>query len=126
MRTASSGTAKALSSGIQTASLRAVTASKSRYLNGEMIQPWHPFTAETVEAVGSGKLVKVPVEIFPTSALIRKGHKLRISVGASNFPFGLMPAPDLAQSAAGVLSIYSDAEHPSSIVLPVVPAQALE
>lgn len=120
------GTAKALSSGIQTASLRAVDASKSRYLNGEMIQPWHPFTADSLQAVGSGNLVKVPVEIFPTSALIRKGHKLRISVGASNFPFGLMPAPDLAQSAAGVLSIYNDAEHPSSVVLPVVPHQALE
>ncbi len=119
------GKARALSSGIQTASLRAVTTSKSRYLNGEMIQPWHPFTAETVEAVGSGNLVKVPVEIFPTSALIKKGHQLRISVGASNFPFGLMPATDLSQSAAGVLSIYSDAEHPSSIVLPVVPAKVL-
>lgn len=119
------GTARALSSGIQTASLRAVTASKSRYLDGEMIQPWHPFTAESVEAVGSGNIVKVPVEIFPTSALIRKGHRLRISVGASNFPFGLMPVPDLAASAAGVLSIYADAEHPSSIVLPVVPVSAL-
>jgi len=119
------GKAKALTSGIQTASLRAVTASKSRYLDGEMIQPWHPFTAETVEGVGSGNLVKVPVEIFPTSALIKKGHQLRISVGASNLPFGLMPATDLSQSAAGVLSIYSDAAHPSSIVLPVVPAQVL-
>lgn len=119
------GTARALSSGIQTASLRAVDASRSRYLDGEMIQPWHLFTAASVQPVGRGNLVKVPVEIFPTSALIRKGHRLRISVGASNFPFGLMPAPDLAASAAGVLSIHHDAEHPSSIVLPVVPATAL-
>ena len=119
------GTARALTSGIQTASLRAVDESRSRHLNGEMIQPWHPFTVESVQAVGSGNIVKVPVEIFPSSALIRKGHQLRISVGASNFPFALMPVPTLAQSAAGVMSVYRDAAHPSSIVLPVVPASVL-
>ena len=120
------GSARALSSGIQTASLRAVDPSKSRYLDGEMIQPWHPYTAQSVEAVGSGTIVKVPVEIFPTSALIRKGHRLRISVGASNFPFALMPIPGLLQSAAGVLRVYRDAGHPSSVVLPVVPITELD
>ncbi len=120
------GTARSLSSGLQTASLRAVDESKSRYLDGEMIQPWHPFTADTVQPVGSGNVVKVPVEIFPTSALIKKGHRLRISVGASNFPFATMPVPTLAQSLAGVMSIYSDAEHASSVVLPVVPAALLQ
>ena len=119
------GTAHALTSGLLTASFRAVDESKSRYLNGEMIQPWHPFTAASVQAVGSGNIVKVPVEIFPTSALIRKGHKLRISVGASNFPFALMPLPDLGQSAVGVMSIYSDAAHASSVVLPLVPSEEL-
>ena len=120
------GTARALTSGIQTASLRAVDESRSRFLDGQMIQPWHPYTTGSVEAVGSGNIVKVPVEIFPTSALIRKGHSLRISVGASNFPFALMPVPALLESAPGLLSIYSDAEHASSVVLPVVPASALE
>jgi uncharacterized protein len=119
------GAARALTSGLQTASLRAVDESKSRYLDGEMIQPWHPFTAESVAPVGSGNVVLVPVEIFPTSALIRKGHRLRISVGASNFPFGVMPLPTLVESAAGALSIYADAERPSSVVLPVVPAALL-
>ncbi|MDX1496824.1 MAG: CocE/NonD family hydrolase, partial [Salinisphaeraceae bacterium] len=119
------GTARALTSGLQTASLRAVDESKSRYLDGEMIQPWHPLTKDSKQEVGMGNIVKVPVEIFPTSALIKKGHRLRISVGPSNFPFALMPIPTLAQSLIGVMSIYHDAEHPSSIVLPVVPASAL-
>lgn len=120
------GSAKALTSGILTASLRAVDESRSRYLDGEMIQPWHPFTAASVRPVGAGSIVKVPVEIFQTSALIRQGHRLRISVGASNFPFATMPIPGLVGSLAGVMSIYTDAEHPSSIVLPVVPATALQ
>jgi uncharacterized protein len=122
---APNGTAHALSSGLQTASLRAVDDSRSRYLDGEMIQPWHPLTAESRQEVGSGSIVKVPVEIFQTSALIRKGHRLRISVGPSNVLLATMPLPTLLPSAAGLLSIYHDAEHPSSVVLPVVPAQAL-
>ncbi|AXQ30004.1 CocE/NonD family hydrolase [Solimonas sp. K1W22B-7] len=120
------GTARSLSSGLQTASLRAVDESRSRWLDGQMLQPWHSYTAESVEPVGIGNIVKVPVEVFPTSALIRRGHRLRISVGASNFPFAAMPIPSLLQSLAGVMSIYGDAEHPSSVVLPVVPASALQ
>jgi putative CocE/NonD family hydrolase len=120
------GTAHALSSGLLTAAFRAVDEGKSRYLDGEMIQPWHPFTAASVQPVGSGNIIKVPVEISPTSALIKQGHRLRISVGASNFPYALPPLPDLLGSAAGLLSIYNDAKHPSSVVLPVVPASQLK
>jgi len=119
------GTAKALTSGLLTASLRAVDASRSRYLDGEMIQLWHPFTTDSVQAVGPDNIVELPVEIFPTSALIQKGHRLRISVGSSDAPGMLKPLPDLLQSAAGLLGIYNDAQHPSSVVLPVVPVSAL-
>lgn len=120
------GKAFALTNGIQTASLRMVDSSRSRYLDGQMIQPWHPFTQDAVQKVGSGSLVEVQVEIFPTSAVIQTGHKLRIAVGASDFPHGLPPLPDLVQSILGVLSIYSDAEHPSKVVLPVVPVSAIQ
>ncbi|WP_436286644.1 CocE/NonD family hydrolase [Solimonas terrae] len=121
-----SGTAKSLTNGIQTASLRMVDASRSRLLDGQMIQPWHPYTQASVQAVGSGNAVLVPVEIFATSALIAKGHKLRVAVGASDLPQGVPPVPTLLQSLAGALTIYSDAAHPSSVVLPVVPASALQ
>lgn len=119
------GVAKSLTNGLQTASLRAVDDSRSRKLDGQMIQPWHPYTQASVQEVGSGNVVLVPVEIFPTSAMIAKGHRLRVAVGASNLPQGVPPVPTLLQSLAGVLTIYSDAEHPSSVVLPVVPASAL-
>jgi len=119
------GVAKSLTNGIQTASLRAVDDSRSRKLDGQSIQPWHPYTKDSVQAVGSGNIVLVPVEVFQTSALIAKGHRLRVSVGASDLPQGVPPVPTLLQSLLGLLTIYSDAEHPSSVVLPVVPASAL-
>ena len=120
-----SGTATALTDGIMTASLRAVDSSRSRTLNGQMIQPWHPFTAASVQKVGSNNIVEVPVEIFPTSAMIASGHRLRIAVGSSDLPQGVPPIPTLLQSLAGLLTIYSDAAHPSSVVVPMVPASAL-
>lgn len=116
--------ARPLSNGLQTASLRAVDVSRSRTLDGQMIQPWHPYTQDSAQPLDGAVLV--PVEIFPTSALIAKGHKLRIAVGASNLPQGVPPIPTLLQSLVGVLTIHSDAEHPSSVVLPVVPASALQ
>lgn len=119
------GVAKSLTNGIQTASLRAVDDSRSRTLDGQSIQPWHPYTPDSVQDVKSGTAILVPVEIFPTSALIAKGHKLRVAVGASDLPQGVPPVPTLLQSLVGVLTIYTDAAHPSSVVLPVVPASAL-
>lgn len=91
-----------------------------------MVQPWHPYTQDAVLPVGSGNPVRLAIEIFPTSAMIKAGHKLRISVGASDFPHGLPPAPNLISAAAGVLTIYSDAAHASSVTLPVVPAGAIQ
>src|SRR3546814_18363509 len=63
------GVAKSLTNGIQTASLRMVDESRSRKLDGQMIQPWHPYTQDSVQAVGSGNLVMVPVDIFQPSAM---------------------------------------------------------
>lgn len=119
------GNATPLSNGILTASMRAIDMDRSRTLDGEMIQPWHPFTQESVQSVGSGNPVKLSIEIFPTSALIKAGHRLRVSVGPSDIPHGLPPLPDLLNSLLGVLTILNDAEHPSSVVLPVVPAELL-
>ncbi len=120
------GNVTPLTDGLQTASLRAVDASRSRLMNGLMIQPWHPFTPDSAQPLTPGKAVLVPVEVFPTSALIAKGHKLRVAVGASNLPQGVPPLPTLLNSLIGVLTIYGDAAHPSRVVLPVVPASAIQ
>ncbi len=120
-----SGNAFALTNGIQTVSLRKLDPARSRTLDGQMIQPWHTYTQDSVQSVASGGLAEIQVEIFPTSAVIAKGHRLRIAVGASDFPHGLPPLPDLVQSVVGLLSIHSDAAHPSKVVLPVVPLSAL-
>lgn len=120
-----SGNATPISNGVLNATYRAVDASRSRYINGVMVQPWHAFTAASAQAVVPGQPMLLPVEIFPAAALIRSGHKLRIAISASNQAQGVWPTPQQTQANGNVSTILNDASHPSSIVLPVVPSSAL-
>lgn len=107
------------------ASLRAVDETQSRFLKGEMIQPYHYLTEESARLLTPGEVVKVPVEIFPTSAIIRKGNRLRVSIAPSNQAQGLLNYPRQALMEGGVTTIHNSARYPSSVVLPVVPVSAL-
>jgi predicted acyl esterase len=88
-----SGKATPMTNGLQSAAYRAVDTSRSRYVDGVMIQPWHPFTAASSSPLVPGEAVLVPVEIFPAAALIRSGHRLRVAISASNQAQGVWPRP---------------------------------
>lgn len=119
------GKATPISTGLMSAAYRAVDPLRSRYVDGVMIQPWHPFTEASRLAVVPGKPMLVPVEVFPAAALIRKGHKLRIAISASNQAQGIWPTPQQALANGNVTTIHSEPAYPSSVVLPVVPVSAL-
>lgn len=119
------GVSRQLTSGLLTASARAVDPNQSRYVAGNMIQPWHLYTADSRQPLAMNEVVAINVEIFSTSAVIKRGHALRISVGASDFPRGIPPVLDLVDQLAGVMTVYSDADRPSSVVLPIIPIEAL-
>jgi putative CocE/NonD family hydrolase len=121
----STGTVKPLTNGLQSAAFRAVDPSRSRFVNGVMIQPWHPFTAASALPVVPGAPMLVPVEVFPAAAVIKAGHKLRIAISSSNQAQGIWPLDKQAEAKGNVSTILSDAAHPSSVVLPVVPTSAL-
>ncbi|WP_174734411.1 CocE/NonD family hydrolase [Mesobacillus harenae] len=114
------GTSTELTAGWLAASHRALDTGKSRFLNGENIQPWHPFTKEAVQEVTPGEIMELDVEIFPTNARIKEGHQLRVSIGPSDIPHALSPAPMLQKQLGGVVKILHDKQHPSSIILPIV------
>lgn len=119
------GNATPISNGLINLKARRVDSSRSRTLQGETIQPWHPFTKDSLKPVFPGMKMKVSVEVFPTSAVIKAGHKLRVAVGPSNVPQGVATGLDgLMQMAPGLMTVYSDYWHPSSIVLPVVPVDS--
>jgi len=72
---------------------------------------------------------KLTLDLWSTSNVFRKGHRLRLEVSSSNFPRfdrNLNTGEENASARRGVPAtntIYHDAEHPSALVLPIVPTQ---
>ena len=113
------GTSRGLTNGLLMARHRAVDPGRSRLLEGQSIQPWHPFTQEAVLPVVPGQPMLLPIEVFPTSAVLAPGHRLRITIAPYDVPHALPPLPGALGSVGGVTRVLSDAAHPSSVVLPV-------
>ncbi len=113
-----------LTNGLLAATSRAVDIERSRYLDGQMM-PYHYLTEETVSPINPGEVIKMQIEIFPTSAIIRKGHRLRVSISPSNQAQGVMNYVQQDNAINGVTMIHNSSEHPSSVVLPIVPVSAL-
>jgi hypothetical protein len=70
--------------------------------------------------VKAGEPMPLAVEIFPTDAVIKKGHRLRLAVGPSDFPHAAPPLPQEANLAGGQVSLLHDAQHPSYLELPTL------
>ncbi len=73
-----------------------------------------------------GQTYKFIVDLWSTSSVFRKGHRLRIEISSSNFPRfdrNLNTGEDIASGRKPVAAnntVYHDAEHPSVLILPVV------
>ena len=85
------GTSTELSTGLISASHRAVDLRRSRIVNGVNLQPWHPYTRSALLPVTPGNAMPLDVEIFPVNALIKSGHRIRLSIGSSDFPHAAAP-----------------------------------
>ena len=108
------GTVDRLTGGWQVISHRALDRGRSTYVDGALVQPWHPFTREARAPLADGEVAPVDVEVFPTGAAIQPGHRLRISVQAFDVPHLLPPVPDLPSTLVP-LTIHTSPQHPSTI-----------
>ncbi len=113
------GTVSRLSGGWQVISHRKLDPTRSRYLNGSLIQPYHPFTKAAQVKLPAGGVEPVDVEIFPTAAKIQPGHRLRIAVQAFDIPHLLPTLPDLLGTLT-VITIHNSAQYPSVLTVPAV------
>ena len=111
------GTVSRLTGGWQVLSMAELDESRSRYLDGKLIQPFHPFTEES-QAPLSG-VEPVDVEVFPTAARIAEGHRLRVAVQAFDLPHLLPTLPTLLGSLS-VITLHTGPETPSELTVPVV------
>ncbi|MGH3440848.1 MAG: CocE/NonD family hydrolase [Nitriliruptorales bacterium] len=112
-----------LQRGMLRAAHRAVHVGLSdRTDEGRIYRPYRPHTNPTL--ITPGEPIDYLVEIFPVGHVFRAGHELVVKVHAP-------PADDndytyIAKAPAGVNTLHVDPEHPSSILLPVIPLRAVD
>lgn len=111
------GSVSRLTGGWQVIGFRELDRGRSLTLDGEVLQPFHPFTRASYSPARSGEVVPVDVEVFPTGASIQPGHKLRLSVHAFDVPHLLPTLPQLP-GALTLMEIHASPAHPSALVLP--------
>lgn len=81
---------------------------------------------EKPEFMNPGGVYKFKIDLWATSNVFRKGHKLRLEISSSNFPrFDRNmntgeDATSIAKPIAATNTIYHDADHPSALTLPIV------
>lgn len=74
-----------------------------------------------------GQPYEFTIEMYPTSLVLKRSHRIRLDISSSNFPrFDMNPNTEeppnnnrRRQNAENF--IYLDPKHPSHIVLPVIP-----
>ncbi len=88
---------------------------------------------ETPTLITPGRVYKLTIDLWATSNVFKKGHTLRVEISSSNFPrFDRNLNTGEMRYAGGdekvepaslpaTNAIYHDAEHPSALILPVVP-----
>ena len=74
-----------------------------------------------------GQIYPLAIDLWATSNVFKPGHRIRLEVSSSNFPRfdrNLNTGESAAISAKWITAtntIFHDAEHPSTLNLPVVP-----
>ena len=79
------------------------------------------------EFLEPGRAYEFTVEMYPTSLVFARGHKIRLDISSSNFPrFDVNPNTgeplnDNRRWQVAENTVFADAQHASHIVLPVIP-----
>ena len=82
------------------------------------------------ELLTPGQPYEFTIEMYPTSLVFKRGHRIRLDISSSNFPrFDVNPNTgeplnDNRRWQVAENTIYLDAKHPSEIILPVIPSEA--
>ena len=96
-------------------------------LSDSILRARYRGSRERPELLEPGRVCAFEIVMYPTSNCFAAGHRIRLDVSSSNFPrFDVNPntGGPLGTDRRIVLaenSIYHDPDHPSHIVLPVIP-----
>jgi hypothetical protein len=88
----------------------------------QLSRPYRPYYLhDEPRPIEPNRVYKYEIEVWPTSNLFKKGHRIRIDVAC-----GDSPALDFGGHYYGIKvgtdTYYHDKDHPSHVILPVIPA----
>lgn len=99
----------------------------ARFLTDGVIRARYRNSTENAEPVTPGEIYRYEIDLWATSNLFKAGHQIRLYVSSSNFPrFNRnLNTGEKAFGSSGMVKavqhIYHDQDHPSALVLPVIP-----
>lgn len=99
----------------------------ARFLTDGVVRARYRNSTERAEPIEPGKIYKYTIDLWATSNVFKAGHKIRVYISSSNFPrFNRnLNTGEATMRATKMIkanqTIYHDAEHPSAIVLPIIP-----
>jgi len=120
-----SGASNQITAGFLMASQRAIDPKLSTYAQTPkgklMIRPWHPFTKAGQQPVAPNQPTEYKIEIYPTSAIVKAGDRLRLTIGTANTFSSAPPLPDLGNELGGTITLLHGGQYPSNVTLPIAP-----
>jgi uncharacterized protein len=99
----------------------------ARFLTDGIVRARYRNSTQRAEPIEPGKIYEYSIDLWATSNLFKAGHRIRLYVSSSNFPRfdrNLNTGEPIGGSTGLVKArqkIYHDAQHPSALVLPVIP-----
>jgi putative CocE/NonD family hydrolase len=94
--------------------------------DGRPLVPFHPYTRAASKPVPTGKVTRFDIEVFPTFARLAKGHRVRLTLTTSDTGHAIPTPGQLLNLLGGVYAVQRNAAAPSSLQLPLAPAEAFE
>jgi len=117
------GSSRSITAGSLVLSLRALTAQAcgrvvldcTAYAGPLPAEPWHPYSRASQSALQPGRVYEVDVEVFPTSAQVAPGHRLRLTLTGSDVPHESGTLSTQVDSAGAALSFWWGPGRPSAL-----------
>jgi putative CocE/NonD family hydrolase len=99
----------------------------ARFLTDGIVRARYRKSTAQAEPVAPGEVNEYKIDLWATSNVFKAGHRIRLYVSSSNFPrFNRnLNTGEATLGATRIVtarqSIYHDAQHPSALIVPVVP-----
>ena len=91
-------------------------------------RPWHPLTRAAHKPVVPGEINEYAIEILATANQFKKGHRICVEITSLDLATGVGGATNVeyvpyhvCSSRTVLHNIYHDPQHPSHLLLPVIP-----